>query len=85
MPFWNGQLLWRECKLVVMMPGLSERLSPRVCCVAGAGRGPLVERCLKAIERSQRVAFVYAVEKNPNAFVTWVYAFGPHPSLNRAE
>ncbi|KAI3618068.1 shk1 kinase-binding protein 1 [Moniliophthora roreri] len=41
-----------------------------VICVAGAGRGPLVARSLRAIERSKRNAFIYAVEKNPNAFVT---------------
>ncbi|KAF8071731.1 shk1 kinase-binding protein 1 [Lyophyllum atratum] len=41
-----------------------------VICIAGAGRGPLVARCLTAIERSRREAFIYAVEKNPNAFVT---------------
>ncbi|EMD34129.1 hypothetical protein CERSUDRAFT_141621 [Gelatoporia subvermispora B] len=39
-------------------------------CVAGAGRGPLVARSLAAIKRSGKDAFVYAVEKNPNAFVT---------------
>ncbi|OBZ72201.1 Protein arginine N-methyltransferase 5 [Grifola frondosa] len=39
-------------------------------CVAGAGRGPLVARCLSALQRSKREAFVYAVEKNPNAYVT---------------
>lgn len=39
-------------------------------CVAGAGRGPLVARSLKAIERAKVDAFVYAVEKNPNAYVT---------------
>ena len=39
-------------------------------CVAGAGRGPLVARSLKAIERAKVEAFVYAVEKNPNAYVT---------------
>ncbi|KAI0787942.1 PRMT5-domain-containing protein [Fomes fomentarius] len=39
-------------------------------CVAGAGRGPLVARALKAIERAKVEAFVYAVEKNPNAYVT---------------
>jgi len=43
---------------------------PSIFCIAGAGRGPLVSRCLTAIERSQREAMVYAVEKNPNAFVT---------------
>ncbi|EPQ54063.1 PRMT5-domain-containing protein, partial [Gloeophyllum trabeum ATCC 11539] len=41
-----------------------------VICVAGAGRGPLVARSLKAIGRSKRKAFVYALEKNPNAYVT---------------
>ncbi|KAF5367430.1 hypothetical protein D9758_003674 [Tetrapyrgos nigripes] len=41
-----------------------------VICVAGAGRGPLIARCITAIERSNREAFVYGVEKNPNAFVT---------------
>ncbi|KAF7965889.1 hypothetical protein HWV62_41010 [Athelia sp. TMB] len=41
-----------------------------VICVAGAGRGPLVARCLSAITRSRRQGFIYAVEKNPNAYVT---------------
>ncbi|KAH6908994.1 shk1 kinase-binding protein 1 [Coprinopsis sp. MPI-PUGE-AT-0042] len=39
-------------------------------CVAGAGRGPLVSRCLKALERAQRDATVYVIEKNQNAYVT---------------
>ncbi|KAH9972795.1 PRMT5 arginine-N-methyltransferase-domain-containing protein [Lactifluus volemus] len=41
-----------------------------VICVAGAGRGPLVARCLSAIARVQRNVFVYAIEKNPSAYVT---------------
>ncbi|KAI0064783.1 PRMT5-domain-containing protein [Artomyces pyxidatus] len=41
-----------------------------VIAVAGAGRGPLVARCLAAAERAQRSAFVYALEKNPSAYVT---------------
>ncbi|KAJ7650328.1 PRMT5 arginine-N-methyltransferase-domain-containing protein [Roridomyces roridus] len=41
-----------------------------ILCVAGAGRGPIVARALRAIERSRRDAHVYAVEKNPNAYVT---------------
>lgn len=41
-----------------------------VVCVAGAGRGPLVARCFKALERANREATIIAVEKNPNAFVT---------------
>ncbi|KAF8127019.1 PRMT5-domain-containing protein [Boletus edulis] len=44
-----------------------------VICVAGAGRGPLVSRCLKAGQRANRETFIYAVEKNPNAFVTLQY------------
>ncbi|KAF8656778.1 hypothetical protein AX16_002330 [Volvariella volvacea WC 439] len=41
-----------------------------VLCVAGAGRGPLISRALNAVTRARRDAFVYAIEKNPNAFVT---------------
>ncbi|KAF7374956.1 Protein arginine N-methyltransferase [Mycena sanguinolenta] len=41
-----------------------------IMCVAGAGRGPLVARSLSAIERSGRDAFIYVVEKNPNAYIT---------------
>lgn len=50
--------------------------------MAGAGRGPLVARCLKAMERAKREASVYALEKNPNAFVTFVAtSFAICPSL----
>ncbi|KAJ1929991.1 hypothetical protein IWQ60_000720 [Tieghemiomyces parasiticus] len=38
--------------------------------VVGAGRGPLVDRSLAAAERAGRRVKVYALEKNPNAFVT---------------
>ncbi|KAG8908002.1 methyltransferase protein [Tulasnella sp. 403] len=41
-----------------------------VICVAGAGRGPLITRSLKAIYRSNQRARIYAVEKNPSAYVT---------------
>ncbi|KAG8885281.1 methyltransferase protein [Tulasnella sp. 331] len=41
-----------------------------VICVAGAGRGPLVSGCLRAVTRSGRKAAIYAVEKNASAFVT---------------
>ncbi|KAI6096493.1 PRMT5-domain-containing protein [Pisolithus croceorrhizus] len=39
-------------------------------CVAGAGRGPLVARSLEAVRRSNRQAFIYALEKNPTAWIT---------------
>ncbi|KAF7312309.1 Protein arginine N-methyltransferase [Mycena indigotica] len=41
-----------------------------IICVAGAGRGPLVARSLIAVQRAGRDAHIYAVEKNPNAYVT---------------
>jgi protein arginine N-methyltransferase 5 len=44
--------------------------SRTVICVAGAGRGPLVHLSLQAITQTGRNAHVYAVEKNPGAFVT---------------
>ncbi|KAI8350689.1 PRMT5 arginine-N-methyltransferase-domain-containing protein [Mortierella sp. GBAus27b] len=41
-----------------------------VIMVVGAGRGPLVNCSLRAAEKAQRNVRLYAVEKNPNAFVT---------------
>lgn len=38
--------------------------------VCGAGRGPLVARCLRAAERAGRAVKLVALEKNPNALVT---------------
>ena len=38
--------------------------------VVGAGRGPLVEASIRASQRTGRKIKVYAVEKNPNAFIT---------------
>ena len=40
--------------------------------MVGAGRGPLVAGCLRATKTSGRFVKIYAVEKNPNAFVTFV-------------
>jgi len=42
----------------------------RVVMVVGAGRGPIVERALRASERANRKIKLYAIEKNPNAFIT---------------
>ncbi|KAI9259927.1 PRMT5 arginine-N-methyltransferase-domain-containing protein [Sporodiniella umbellata] len=38
--------------------------------VVGAGRGPLVNCCLKAAQRADIGVHIHAIEKNPNAFVT---------------
>ncbi|KAG0935754.1 hypothetical protein G6F57_010554 [Rhizopus arrhizus] len=38
--------------------------------VVGAGRGPLVNCCLRAAEHSLRRVHIIALEKNPNAYVT---------------
>ncbi|CAB4490515.1 Skb1 methyltransferase [Rhizophagus irregularis] len=54
---------------------LLDRVAPEsnqitVIMVVGAGRGPLVTRSLQAAEKAKRNVRIYAVEKNPNAFVT---------------
>jgi len=41
-----------------------------VLMVVGAGRGPLVLASLRASKRAKRSMRVYAVEKNPNAYIT---------------
>eukprot|EP00049_Salpingoeca_infusionum_P011206 m.192817 g.192817 ORF g.192817 m.192817 type:complete len:497 (+) comp14866_c0_seq5:80-1570(+) len=41
-----------------------------VVMVVGAGRGPLVRRCLSAAKRTNTKVRVYAVEKNPGAVAT---------------
>lgn len=38
--------------------------------VVGAGRGPLVRRCVAAAATTGRAVRIVAVEKNPNAVVT---------------
>jgi len=45
--------------------------------VVGAGRGPLVDRALKAAQTAGRQIEMSAVEKNPHAFIGWV----PSPSV----
>jgi type II protein arginine methyltransferase len=40
-----------------------------VLAVVGAGRGPLVDRALQAAKTSNRQIEVFAVEKNPHAFI----------------
>ncbi|KAK9455537.1 PRMT5 arginine-N-methyltransferase-domain-containing protein [Dipodascopsis uninucleata] len=39
-----------------------------ILAIAGAGRGPLVTRALKASEEVNVPVYIYAVEKNPNAY-----------------
>ena len=41
-----------------------------IVAVVGAGRGPLVSRALRAAESAGRNIQLFAVEKNPNAYVT---------------
>ena len=47
-------------------------ISHRTLMVLGAGRGPLVTASLQAADKAERQIKVYAVEKNPNAIVTYV-------------
>jgi protein arginine N-methyltransferase 5 len=65
------------CALIIACCGLT--LAPpvppsphSVIYICGAGRGPLVAGVLRALERSNRKARVYAIEKNASAFVTCV-------------
>lgn len=44
--------------------------STTIVAVVGAGRGPLVSRALQAAESARRNIQLFAVEKNPNAYVT---------------
>ena len=44
-----------------------------VIMVVGAGRGPLVRCSLQAAKSANRDAKVYAIEKNPNAVVTYAF------------
>ena len=53
--------------------------------VCGAGRGPLVEGCLRASQRAQVNIELTAVEKNPNAFVMCVWLIAPHVALGRSQ
>lgn len=45
--------------------------NPTAIFVCGAGRGPLVEGCIRAARRANKPIQLTAVEKNPNAFVMW--------------
>ena len=38
--------------------------------IVGAGRGPLVRRCIVAAAAAGRAVRIFAVEKNPNAVIT---------------
>ncbi|CCJ31064.1 unnamed protein product [Pneumocystis jirovecii] len=46
---------------------------PTYLAVVGAGRGPLISLSLKASDRANHKIVLYAIEKNPNAFVTLQY------------
>ena len=43
--------------------------------VVGAGRGPLVRCALRAAKNSARKIKLFAVEKNPNAIITYIHIY----------
>lgn len=55
--------------LLDLHPPASSQSKPVVIMVVGAGRGPLVARCLRAARTADRRVKLYAVEKNSNAIV----------------
>jgi len=60
---------YEEAIYSALMDNLSTD-TPIILCVAGAGRGPLIARSLTAAKRAKKKIVLYAIEKNPNAFVT---------------
>ena len=55
--------------------------------VVGAGRGPLVDRALRAAKNAGRQIEISAVEKNPHAFIGYAYMgiFSKHRLLRRNQ
>ncbi|CAG8593953.1 3805_t:CDS:10 [Ambispora leptoticha] len=73
--FATGYQDYLQSPLQAVYHALLDRVQPNsqeitVIMVVGAGRGPLVTRSLAAAEKANRPIRVYAIEKNPNAFVT---------------
>ncbi|KAK4662609.1 hypothetical protein QC763_605040 [Podospora pseudopauciseta] len=61
---------WKILKKPSALGTESEPYNPElVCAVAGAGRGPLVTRVLRAAQATNTKIQLWAVEKNQNAFV----------------
>ncbi|KAG9560072.1 protein arginine N-methyltransferase HSL7, partial [Aureobasidium melanogenum] len=61
---------WYERAVAAALKDLHKKLQrPIVVAVVGAGRGPLVTRCLKASVSTGIPVKQWAVEKNPNAYV----------------
>ncbi len=57
-----------------------------VFCVSGAGRGPLIARALAALERASRKSYtLYAIEKNPSAYLLLQQTRGIHHNLHRCD
>ncbi|KAI4200512.1 MAG: hypothetical protein LQ350_003882 [Teloschistes chrysophthalmus] len=60
---------WREKGVGGSKSSNTAGTSEFVVCVAGAGRGPLVARAMKAAKDAGVAIDLWAVEKNPNAYV----------------
>ncbi|KAK4190324.1 PRMT5 arginine-N-methyltransferase-domain-containing protein [Podospora australis] len=61
---------WKVLKKPSALGTESEPYNPElICAVAGAGRGPLVARVLRAAQTTNTKIQLWAVEKNQNAFV----------------
>ncbi|KAJ3353668.1 hypothetical protein HDU91_005871 [Kappamyces sp. JEL0680] len=54
-----------------------------VIMVVGAGRGPLVDRALKAAEAANQAVRVYAIEKNSNAIITFAHPTTDHQTKDQ--
>ncbi|KAH8880096.1 Skb1 methyltransferase [Thozetella sp. PMI_491] len=66
----EAMLEWKELKKPTSaVPSEAHPDEDLIVTVAGAGRGPLVTRVLRAAERTQTKIQLWALEKNQNAFV----------------
>ncbi|KTW28827.1 hypothetical protein T552_01456 [Pneumocystis carinii B80] len=59
-----------ELSIRLALMDRSKLNEPIYIAIVGAGRGPLISRSLKAAESADRKIVIYAIEKNPNAFIT---------------
>ncbi|KAJ3312571.1 Protein arginine N-methyltransferase 5 [Boothiomyces sp. JEL0838] len=61
---------YEEAIYAALIDRHSSSTEPVIVMVVGAGRGPLVDRALKAGERAKIKVALYAIEKNSNAIIT---------------
>lgn len=67
--FERDPVKYNQYQLAIFHALLDRTDKETVLAVLGAGRGPLVTRTLSAAKEANRIVKIYAVEKNPNAYL----------------